>query len=226
MFGDQLTYMAKPIYEGHDTSQMYNAVKTGISTGTNEEEVYYYLMPSIHRSHTFKAINLSYGIFGYGGYYNLQQIQKERGLKGFLGLGARGSFNLNIVGESSEWRILGVEAALSQEYGTFKQFRAVYDNIDQYELYNGQGELLDIALTTEVLSKNSKNGNYSSIKLALGGGKGAGIRTDYYAQATGTLKREKFIFHISSVITVEGASSTLGIMAGIQLPLKHSPFDR
>jgi hypothetical protein len=126
MNGKQDLYFATPEYDSTPNSKTYVGGNIGVQSGENEDENLYHVSPGIHRAHAYKFFDLAYGTYGYAGGYEVQAIPEESGIKGFYGIGARGAANFNIRYDNFELRVLGIKAAISREFGGYRQFREAY----------------------------------------------------------------------------------------------------
>jgi hypothetical protein len=125
---------------------------------------------NLHRSHTFKLIQAHYGIdFSIGRYHVtkefpransitdttiINEINRNSGAKLFGGYGFEGGLNLvvPIKKNGSEWRILGIETSMQNEFGQYLKFRRILkDSIAQENMKSSF--FPTIGITTEFINK-------------------------------------------------------------------------
>ncbi|MEO5894004.1 MAG: hypothetical protein ABIQ31_27345 [Ferruginibacter sp.] len=136
---------------------------------------------SFHRSNNWKKFQAFYGAnISAGGYYvqdyrytisdhfiDTSYINKRAGSKFFGSAGLQGGINyvVPIDNNGSEWRVIGLEAALQKEVGDYLDFRKQLP--DTAARVIGRTSLFtNLGLTTEILRKKK---NYSfGIRFAIG----------------------------------------------------------
>jgi hypothetical protein len=138
-----VTYLTRPTYRGDSVGRSASYASAVLSTGFGMD----YLLSSSrntntsglvnwHRAHTWRRGSLAYGAFGYVGQYKIgngtsdrrdslgRRLTPEAGRYGYQGLGLRASYSVNVpLGETVDWRVAGVEAALSREFGALTRLR-------------------------------------------------------------------------------------------------------
>lgn len=121
--GQEYTYMPKPVYK--DTT----AAATYISGALNYGSMYQYDDKnasgelSLQRSYTGKHVNIAFGGHGFFGSYKVTNLHTLDGRKNYHGYGLRGSLNLNIPFTYTDWRLIGIHGAYTQEMGAYSRFK-------------------------------------------------------------------------------------------------------
>ncbi len=234
MFGTQNTNMAKPQYDtGTANRKSYAGLEFSGNNGYNSSKYNYSLMPSYHRAHAFSFLDVAYGGFGYAGLYRVSNIKPENGIKYFAGLGGRASANVNLRLENFNWRIIGVDAAYSKEFGSYRQMRSDFNNNsnDSIIMYHTKGHSASIGLFTEFVFRQDDD-EYWSIKLSAGkqpsfGNNNADQGSDVvgnYFRAGATTKVGPAVIGYSYFLTV-GYSSKLfrqGFILSAQLSIQEA----
>ena len=139
-------YLEKPIYKDSAESAIYVAGQyfNNSGEGYQQDERSYFVDFSVHRSHTHKNFNYSYGVLGYFGNYE-SDFEGYEGKKDFYGLGALADINYKISLDKLELRIIGLRASIIHEMGEFSDYReelsdlglAYNHNIDNTPIYLG-----------------------------------------------------------------------------------------
>ncbi len=225
MFGKQNIYMAKPSYDSTFNTELYGTLDMGIHSGYKQKEGNFYAMPGLHMAHAASFYDLSYGLFSYAGGYNVQALPNDQGLKGFYGIGARGSANLNKRFGSFKWRILGIEGAYSREFGGYRHLRSneAYSNKDTIQMFNTMGHSMEFGLSTEFVFGDKSNENYTSYKGSFGFSetfdkKGSDA---LYLQLGLNRKIAQNIFSVNLYGTLGYGLLHLGMTGSIQIPLSQ-----
>lgn len=153
-------YLEKPVYKDSTESAIYvgGQYYNNDGSGYDSNEKSYFVDFSIHRSHSHKNINYSYGLLGYFGNYDAK-IEGFEGKKDFYGLGVLADVNYKVSLNAIELRIIGLRASIIHEMGEFSQYReemsglglAYNKNIDNTSKYLG--------LTTDVIYKFNQDFN-------------------------------------------------------------------
>jgi hypothetical protein len=138
-------YLEKPIYKDSIESAIYIGGQYHFGDkGYQLNENSHFADFSVHRSHTHKNLNYSYGLLGYSGKYNAK-IEGHEGNKEFYGFGALADVNFKFSTEKFEFRIVGLRASIIHELGEFSNYResmselglAYNRNIDNTPIYIG-----------------------------------------------------------------------------------------
>ena len=152
-----------------------------ISAGTNQKEIYngsnsydwvFMVQSDLSRAHTFKRLNISYGVFGMTGYIENGLINEgdtyHYDKKSFTAMGARGSVNSFFTKGNVDYRIIGAEFSFNKEFGDFAAFRKIIrDEPYYYTLHNTQ--LFTAGLTSEViLHSRKKTSSQLAARLFIG----------------------------------------------------------
>ena len=121
--GQEMAYMAKPLSTDTTKSATYISGAVGLGSMYDGDDRNTSGEISLHRSHAFKYGNLAYGAHGFLGTYKVTKIDDFTGRKTFHGYGFRGSANINLPFAYSDWRVIGVEGAITCESGTYTSFK-------------------------------------------------------------------------------------------------------
>lgn len=222
MMGKQNLNMAKPHYDSSATSETYASVDIGSHTGYNGGEFNAYLMPGIHQSHAFSFMDISYGVFGYGGGYLVDKIPEEKGIEGFYGGGVRGSANFSLRTDNFEWRVLGIEGAFSRELGEYRQMRSNYSDpdIDTLVMYNTNGRSINFGVSTALVFKSPPGETSVILKGSLGYAENQNsIGSDgIYVQLGSSIRQEKFVVSGNLLLTGGFGGTHFGFNGGFQIP--------
>jgi hypothetical protein len=159
-------------------SYVSGAISAGGANQLFSDEVFSF-HGNFHRSHTFSKVQAWYGAnLSVGSYHvsdnsfyinfpNTPSAIYQPGTKFFGGMGVSGGFNLvTAMGSRHEWRIIGLETTVQNEYGKYLDFRkklpdSAANAISRNRVY------ATVGLTTEFLFK-LRNGNSLGYKLAIG----------------------------------------------------------
>lgn len=117
-------FLDKPLYNDSTEVATYIAAQyyNNDGNGFQPNEKSYFMDFSIHRSHTIKNFNISYGILGYFGNYETKLTGFED-KHSFYGYGALADFNYKLSLRNFELRIIGLRASFVHEMGEFTNFR-------------------------------------------------------------------------------------------------------
>ena len=182
--GNLATYHATPV--GSDSIKSATYVHGALSIGSMNENLrdnVFTLQTGIHRAHALDNFRLNYGAaltlgsyhvkpyYDYNRYYNnyidsaLRTGGKFFGAYGVYG-GVSAAMPLGRNGRRGEWRYIGVEGNLFNEFGEYYSFRknlpdSSADEIDRKRYFGSVG------LNTEIIFKG-RSQNKFGIKLAFG----------------------------------------------------------
>ena len=173
-------YIEKPIYKDSTESAMYVAGQyyNNGGKGYHQGEKSYFVDFSLHRSHTHKNINYSYGLLGYfGNYYT--KIEGYNNENDFYGFGALADINYKISLDKLELRIIGLRTAIIHELGEFSQHREELSELGLAYNKNTGNTPIYIAFNTDVVYKLNSDFN-------LGLYMGLGRTFDTGESSTGT----------------------------------------
>lgn len=127
--------MAKPMLSDEKHTQIYTNGSYAVSSSPGRSVDFEMGILNIHRSHTYKSINLSYGIFGYLGNAKFISSKTEANpndggypnnfRKSISGLGLRTSIGYQIASDNGNvnFRLINWENSLSTEAGNYADFR-------------------------------------------------------------------------------------------------------
>ncbi len=195
---NEITYLAKEPYIDSCTNAFYISGRFSHTVSpTYQNERTYFGELTLHRSHTWKYANLSYGIFGYGGSYKVYEIEKYRGNKYFGGIGGTAELNFNLPFKKVNWRVVGVRITWLYENGRYTSFREIAEKDSLIENINPSKTQFHITGFTEVVIRLKKVdlGFYlSPMGVTLGNGESnltisgaiyvTHMRMTYFVQAT------------------------------------------
>jgi len=182
--GNLATYHATPV--GSDSIKSATYVHGALSIGSMNENLrdnVFTFQTGIHRAHALDNFRLNYGAalalgsyhvkpyYDYNSYYNnyidsaLRTGGKFFGAYGVYG-GVSAAMPLGRNGRRGEWRYIGVEGNLFNEFGEYYSFRknlpdSSADEIDRKRYFGSVG------LNTEIIFKG-RSQNKFGIKLAFG----------------------------------------------------------
>ncbi|MBC7890841.1 MAG: hypothetical protein H7Y12_01395 [Sphingobacteriaceae bacterium] len=129
LYGNDLTYLAKPIYRGDTAgcSAIYLSASGNLGRGFTwaSRDANASGLLSLHRAHTLAHGNVAYGGFLFAGTYRLdgygfsvydsllrRNTYPFQGACGYYGGGLRGSANLSIPFRRVDWRAIGFGCGL------------------------------------------------------------------------------------------------------------------
>ena len=181
-------YHAMPMSKDSVKSATYisGALSAGGSNDYFNDEVFSF-NGYFHRSHNFDKLqawygaNLSLGSYNVDrdGYYfnpNYTNSVYGGGTKFFGGVGVSGGMNLVVpMGTRHEWRVIGIESTLQNEYGSYLNFRknlpdSAANAIAKNRIFATAG------LTTEFVFRR-RSGTTLGYKVAIGSSLQQGTRT-------------------------------------------------
>jgi hypothetical protein len=159
--GSENSYLEKPMH--YDTIRNNSAIY--ISTRGNitiqnvayqKRDNLYYGEAILHRSHTFKHAQCSYGIFGYVGVYYIDSVGPYNGNRDFYGGGMTFHFNIVEAFNNAEWRYIGLRFTGLNEQGSYASFRDLAHQ--QYFIQNlhPKNTAFNLSLTSEFIFKVGK----------------------------------------------------------------------
>ncbi len=194
------------VYQPKPTSFDKEAVATYVSAGLNAHS-----SPSYSDFIVSGQLNLSQGFvfdnfnFAYGGFASFGNYQRGGSVdsknpnyfkdKFFGAVGGRASINAFVNNDRVDFRFIGVEAAISHEFGDYLSYRRSVQNISGYYVDPRQ-DLFTIGLTTEVIFHNRDNKNFQhGIRGFLGTTVGHNNLNDtYYQDDNATTRMFRNIF--------------------------------
>jgi hypothetical protein len=182
--GNIATYHATPV--GSDSIKAATYVNGALSIGSMNENLrdnVFAFQAGIHRAHALDIVRLNYGAslvlgsydvksyYNYNSYYNNYMDSALRtGNKFFGAYGAYGGISLAMPlgrnGRRGEWRYIGIDGNLFNEFGEYYSFRqhlpdSSADEIDRKRYFGSLG------LNTEIVFKG-RSQNKFGIKLGFG----------------------------------------------------------
>lgn len=141
LFGNDITYLPRPAYRDGATGASATYLSGGLNLGrgfsSQGNDVNASASATFHQAHTWRHGSAAYGAFGYGGTYRLgdqafarydslqrQNVNPFAGQYGYYGWGLRAAANFSLpMHPSFDWRLVGVDLALSREYGALTGVR-------------------------------------------------------------------------------------------------------
>ena len=160
LFHQDIVYMPKPASFDSVKSATYisGAFSYNINSNGNDQALSGQL--NISEGHTFKHFNLAYGAFAiYGNYENLSVSSDDPFYfksKYFGAVGARFAASTYFTSRNVDYRLLGVEAAYSSEYGAYAGYRD-YLTQEQGFYVDNRTYLFSIGGTSEVVFHGYRN---------------------------------------------------------------------
>jgi hypothetical protein len=193
--GKATTYYAKPLLADSAKSAIYLSAEFTASSENDEYIIYddnidnkalsdnlYSVQFSFHRSHTSKYFQAYYGATLTTGKYEVTKYDSanyhsnyahadmsnvKTGNKYFGGAGIVGGINLLMpLNKGSEWRVIGIETSIGNEWGDYLDFRKSLPDSSASAITRGS-HYGYAGLTTELVFKKRK-GNTFGMKMALG----------------------------------------------------------
>lgn len=127
LYKNDMVYQFKPM--SSDTAKDATYISGGINLGGGSTQSDNVLMGELHldRANTFENLNLTYGAYAVAGSYQNSSIQagdpqyfdsKFMGAYGFTG-----AANIFVASGRADYRILGLAASYSNEFGDYADFR-------------------------------------------------------------------------------------------------------
>lgn len=173
LYHQDIAYQPKPT--SFDTAKAANYFTAGLNyyTDATWQDLFVSAQFNLSRGHVFNNVNLAYGVFGVMGDFDKGSssgdLPDEKFTdKFFAAVGARASANLFTTYDRMDFRYLGVEAAYSDEFGDYADFRKSVSNIPAYHV-DPRTQLVTIGLTSEVIFHNQNNINVQNgIRFFIG----------------------------------------------------------
>ncbi|MGN6639220.1 MAG: hypothetical protein ACTHJ8_09940 [Mucilaginibacter sp.] len=173
LFQQDIAYQPKPT--SFDTAKTANYFSAGLDYYTDPtwQNMLVSAQFNLSRGHVFHNVNLAYGVFGVLGDYDKgsssSDLPAEKFTDKFFGaVGARASANLFTTYDRMDFRYLGVEAAYSDEFGDYANFRKSVSNQPAYHI-DPRTQLVTVGLTSEVIFHNEHNINIQNgIRFFIG----------------------------------------------------------
>ena len=160
LYHQDIVYMPKPASFDSVKSATYISGAFSYNINSNGDDQALSGQLNISEGHTFKNFNLAYGAFAvYGNYQNLAVNSGEPNYftnKYFGAVGARFAANTYFTSHNVDYRLLGVEAAYSSEYGAYAGYR---DYLTQQPGFYADNRtyLFSIGGTSEVVFHGYRN---------------------------------------------------------------------
>ena len=190
---------------------------------------------NIYQSHTFKNVNLSYGVLGYTGNYSRNESSSTTNSngttttnninisKGFTGYGFNGSLSFYFSNELCDFRILGADLIYTKESGDYLAFRrSVYGQPNI--ISSPRSEMLTYGIFTEYVFHPKKDLNVG-FKVFLNKVTGR-INRDLNDNGPGFNTTGGSLFaefnHINVHTTFAFSSGVYSLGAGVQLGAGYS----
>lgn len=155
-----IAYMPKPIATDSNKSANYVSGGIGVTQSAYYNDVLTSGQLNLSRANTFKHINLAYGVFGAAGNYHNNHLapgdQYYFNNKFFGAAGGRLSADYFIHRGRFDFRIIGFEAAYSNEFGSYASFRNTVGNQDNYHA-DSRTNLFSMGATSEIVFRGRHN---------------------------------------------------------------------
>lgn len=199
LYHQDIAYQPKPT--SFDTDKDASYISAGLNTYTNSSlnDAVVSGELNLSRGYVFDNFNLAYGAFGTFGDYQNGSSDKTKpyyfGDKFFGAVGGRASANMFVHNDRADFRIIGVEAAYSHEFGDYAAYRQMVYGKPDFSV-NPRVNLFTIGLTTEVIFHNQNNTEFQhGIRGFLGTTFGHNpINDDLYSDDTATARMFRNIF--------------------------------
>jgi len=161
IYRQDIVYQPKPT--SHDTVKTANYVSAGFNAFSNSNDLQLGGQFDLSRAYTIKHFNFAFGGFGMFGDYGNTNIAKSDPNyftdKFYGAFGGRASADFFISKGRTDFRIIGIEAAYSHEFGSYANFRQ-YLNTQQPEYYvDPRINLFTVGLTSEIIINSRGNKN-------------------------------------------------------------------
>ena len=223
--GSASKYLTKPIYK--DTADNKKAATyvsgqyfTNFGEGYYSDEFSRFGDFLIHRVHSEKHHNISYGILGYMGKYHVNELTDFKGDKSFYGGGVTGGFNVRLPIKRIEWRILGLQSTLLYEDGQYSAFRREAE--DAEELFSGDEQVLFNNMHPDNLIVNARisteliiNLDKTSLGFYISAGNTWGIPGEKHFIMTGSLNmllnKTNTTFFMQTIVSSHTGCFSIGI---------------
>jgi hypothetical protein len=157
LFHQDIAYQPKPASFDSAKTANYASVGFGVNADpTFFDDLLYSAQFNVSRAHNLGNFNLAYGAFSVLGDYANSSVRNGDpnyfSDKFFGVLGGRASANFFVSTGSADFRILGIEAAYSHEFGDYANFRKrLTAQANQPDYYiNPNTDLFTAGLSTEV----------------------------------------------------------------------------
>lgn len=149
MAGKDFLAQSKPHHLNKDCVKTYASAQVHYGGHFNEDEENIGFDFSTYRSHSKKWAAYSYGAYGFFGEYSAVPFYNYAPeIRSYYGLGINGEAFLNLPLESFDWRIAGIKASFSQEFGPFNRFRERVAQIEE----SGMADYDNVAITGRTFS--------------------------------------------------------------------------
>ncbi len=191
--GNTAVYRTMPVASDSMKSAVYASAAISLG-GMNElwREGVYKFQAGLHRSHVLGNFRLNYGASGAIGFYNLKSYFDANG--NYVGIGQSpdakffgawgvygGASAARPLGRRGEWRYIGIEGSLFNEWGDYADFRQHLSDSAAQEI-DRKKYLGSVGINTELVFKG-RSQNKFGIKIAAG----SFLRRLQYLQQGGNL---------------------------------------
>jgi hypothetical protein len=191
--GNSAVYRTMPVASDSMKSATYASAAISLG-GMNElwREGVYKFQAGLHRSHVLGNFRMNYGASGAVGYYNVKNYFDANGNYVDIGnspdakfFGAWGLYGgasaARPMGRKGEWRYIGIEGSLFNEFGEYAHFRQHLPDSAAQEI-DREKYLGSVGINTELVFKG-RSQNKFGIKFAAG----SFLRRLQYLQPGGSL---------------------------------------
>ncbi|MCY7353446.1 MAG: hypothetical protein LH606_22770 [Cytophagaceae bacterium] len=156
LFGNDVTYLHRPAYRagaaGASATYLSGNLNVGRGFSSQGGDFNGSANVALHQAHTWKHGSIAYGGFAYAGKYWLgdqafarfdslqrREVNPFAGRYGYYGWGLRTAANFSVPLHSGfDWRIAGLDLALSREYGALTTVRRQLADFIAIEPNNGR----------------------------------------------------------------------------------------
>ncbi|MFI5138721.1 MAG: hypothetical protein ACHQIM_12915 [Sphingobacteriales bacterium] len=160
IYHQDIVYQPKPT--SHDTVKTANYVSAGFNAFSNSNDLQLAGEFDLSRAYTTKHFNFALGGFGVFGDYGNSNIPKNDpnyfSDKFFGAFGGRASADYFIRMGGIDFRIIGIEAAYSHEFGSYAGLRQ-YLNTQPGYYVDQRINLFTVGLTTEIIFNSRRDNN-------------------------------------------------------------------
>lgn len=153
-YNSDITYQPKPLWKDTVHHATYVSASIVNAQGANENDALTAGELNLGMAYTIKNFNFAYGVFGTAGTFKNSTIPQDQPYyfsNKFVGVaGGRASINYYITSGHVDIRIIGIEAAYSNEFGDYANYRKLVAGVPDFYT-STRTDLLTIGLSTEVI---------------------------------------------------------------------------
>ena len=160
MYKNDMVYQFKPMSSDSQKNATY--ISGGINIGAGSTQNDNVLMGELHldQAHTFDNLNIAYGAYGFAGSYQNSSIQTNEpqyfDSKFMGGYGFNASANIFVTSGRADYRILGLAASYSNEFGDYADFRKKAQSTPNFYT-DASTSVFTAGFTNETIWRSSHN---------------------------------------------------------------------